>query len=94
MQDRMGTMSGRAEVAAEIYETQARADYGHLTLDELDEMPTLEQGQADDLKIATVDERVWLCRCGVEDGMPFDNAVTVEYLLKGSWVEVAMWEAS
>lgn len=76
------------------YSVRAFEDYGRLTADELDEMPTLAQGQADDLKIETVDERVWLCRCGVEDGMPFDNAVTVEYLLKGRWTEVAMWEAS
>ena len=32
------------------------------TVEELDKMPTLHCGQADDLKIETNTMRVWLCR--------------------------------
>lgn len=50
----------------------------NLTLKELEAMPTLSVGQADDLKIETADTRVWLSRMTVEDGQPYDNQVTVE----------------
>lgn len=48
------------------------------TADELEEMPTLSVGQADDLKVDTGTERVWLSRCTVKDGEPYDRKVTVE----------------
>lgn len=54
------------------------------TAEELEGWETLSQGQADDLKVAEFIDgfswRVWLCRCGVEDGMPYDDMVTVEVL--------------
>lgn len=50
----------------------------HISLGDLVALPTLTQGQADDLKIDTGTERVWLSRMTVEDGMEFDNEVTVE----------------
>jgi CDGSH-type Zn-finger protein len=57
--------------------------------EELEAMPTLAQGQADDLKVDTGTKRVWLCRCGRADGMPYDNQVTVEKLTDdGRWVSV------
>ena len=59
---------------------------------ELDAMPTLSQGHFDDLKVDTGTERVWLSRCGTDDGMPFDDAVTHEELIEGRWVEVEMYE--
>lgn len=65
-----------------------------LTLDELDAIDTIIQGQADDLKIDDEGFRVWLCRCDVHDGMPFDNAVTIEKLIDNRWVEVFMYEAN
>jgi len=49
------------------------------TLAELEAMPTLTVGQADDLKIETETRRVWLSRLGVADGMPYANQVTEEY---------------
>jgi CDGSH-type Zn-finger protein len=57
---------------------------------ELAELPTLSTSQADSLKVEGQDERgyyrVWLCRCGVADGMPYDNQVTVERLTaEGRW---------
>jgi hypothetical protein len=65
-----------------------------VSLDELEELPTLCQGQADDLKIESPDERVWLSRCGVEDGEPWDNKVTIERRVDGRWTEVEWWEAT
>ena len=59
---------------------------------DLEHLPTLATGQADDLKIDDGDTRVWLCRCGIDDGMPFDNAVTVEKLQNGRWVQVEQYE--
>jgi len=63
-------------------------------LDELEAMPTLSQGQADDLKVDEGDGiRIWLSRCSVEDGEPCNNKVTIEELQRGSWVEVGWYEA-
>jgi len=56
------------------------------TLSELEAMPTLATGQADDLKVDTGAKRVWLSRCTIEDGEPFNNKVTVERLQDGRWV--------
>lgn len=55
------------------------------TLSELEILPTLATGQADDLKIEKENRRVWLSRCTVEDGEPYNNKVTVEKL-KGGYV--------
>lgn len=63
------------------------------SLDELEALPTLSQGQADDLKIDTGGTRIWLSRCGVEDGEPCNNKVTIEELQRGRWVEVGWYEA-
>ena len=64
------------------------------SLVELEAMPTITQGQADDLKVDEGDGiRIWLARVGVEDGMPCDNMVTIEELQSGSWVEVGWYEA-
>jgi len=77
----------------------ALEDWGRMirryTAEELEEMPTLAQGQADDLKVEETIHgtkyRVWLCRCGVEDGMPYDNAITIERYQYGRWIEVDMY---
>ena len=62
-------------------------------LSELEDLPTLSTGQADSLKIDTGEKRVWLCRCGVADGMPYENQVTIEHLEDGRWVTIAEYEA-
>lgn len=68
-------------------------EYIDLSADELENMETIVQGHADDLKIDDGRFKVWLCRCGIEDGMPYDNAVTIETVIEGKYVEVLMYEA-
>jgi hypothetical protein len=53
--------------------------------EELRRMQTLSTGQADDLKVEGRFVRVWLSRCSVEDGEPFNNKITVEHLINGRW---------
>lgn len=60
----------------------------NFTADELRDMPTLSVGQADNLKVDTGSTRVWLCRLGFVDGMPYDDQITIEHLVDGRWVEV------
>lgn len=54
------------------------------TPEELAQLPTLTVGQADDLKIDTGTERVWLSRCGAEDGQVYQ--INHETLIDGRWV--------
>jgi hypothetical protein len=65
------------------------------TLEELEGLPDLCIGQADTLKVDDDDGiRVWLCRCGVADGMPYDNQVTVEEINNnGRWLTVDTYQA-
>lgn len=58
-----------------------------LTADDIRDLPTLSVGQADDLKVDDGTTRVWLSRCGVADGMPYDDAITIEKLIDGRWVQ-------
>ena len=66
------------------------------TLKQLEALPTLSVGQADDLKIETEVTRIWLSRCGVEDGEPFPNKVTVEAwdFDNGFWAEERTYQAT
>jgi len=64
------------------------------TLRELQAMETISQGHTDDLKIKTEDTKVWLSRMTIEDGMPYNNMVTVEKLTNdGRWVTVEEYPA-
>lgn len=63
------------------------------TLKELEKLPTLSVGQAEDLKIERGNTRVWLSRCKVEDGEPYNNKVTVEQYLNGRWVTARSYRA-
>lgn len=72
----------------------------HYTLAELEALPTLAQGQADDLKIETATRRIWLSRMTVADGMEYDNQVSIEEYRDdarpgrfGSWVIVETYQA-
>lgn len=65
------------------------------TLAELEARPTLSVGQADDLKIEVPGKlRVWLSRCSVEDGKPFNNKVTEEVWDGERWRVVREYEAT
>ena len=66
--------------------------YKHFTAEELEKMPTLAVGQADNLKVDDGKQRVWLSRCTIADGEPFNNKVTVEKLSNGKWLETAVYE--
>jgi hypothetical protein len=77
------------------------------TLAELERMTTLETGQFDNLKIdgrktwVTTDGqgffqgemRVWLSRCTVDDGEPYDNKVTIEYYDGRCWDVIDTYQA-
>ncbi len=63
------------------------------TLRELQAMETISQGHTDDLKVKTGDTKVWLSRMTVEDGMPYDNMVTVEKLINGRWEVIEEYPA-
>jgi hypothetical protein len=63
------------------------------SLDELEAMETLAVGQADDLKVDLGEVRIWLSRCGIEDGEPCNNKVTIEEYDGQRWNEVGWYEA-
>jgi hypothetical protein len=64
------------------------------TLRELQAMETISQGHTDNLKIKTEDTKVWLSRMTVEDGMPYNNMVTIEKLTNdGRWETVEEYPA-
>lgn len=63
------------------------------SLQQLESLPSLCVAQADDLKIDTGTTRIWLSRCGTEDGEPYDNKVTVEQLIDGVWETTEEYEA-
>ncbi len=76
--------------ASETHQAKARAAVeetmiGRHTLAQLKARTTISQSQFDDLKIQKGPFRVWLSRMGTEDGMPYDNQVTVEKLIRGRW---------
>jgi hypothetical protein len=56
------------------------------TADEIRDLPTLCTGQADSLKVDDGTMRVWLSRCTVEDGEPYNDKITIEHLIDGLWV--------
>lgn len=61
---------------------------------ELKALPTIEQGHTDNLKFENPIIRVWLSRMTIEDGMPYNDQVTVERRLRnGIWTTVAAYQA-
>ena len=58
------------------------------TYKQLSELPTIEVGQFDNLKLETSDTRVWLSRCGIADGLKYNYPITVERLINGVWTTV------
>lgn len=70
------------------------AMFGHFSLKQLNAMPTLSQGQADDLKYDDGVTRVWLSRITVSDGAEYNNQVTVERYIKNSWQPIETYQAN
>jgi hypothetical protein len=71
-------------------------DHRLIKAGELEALPVLHQGQADDCHIDEDGVRYWLSRCTVEDGEPCDDKVTIEVYRKdvrnGSWVEECVYD--
>lgn len=69
--------------------------YNKFTLKELENMETISQGHTDDLKYESDSIRIWLSRMTTEDGMPYNNQVTVEfYNPKGyAWETIDEYQA-
>ena len=63
------------------------------TAKELEKLPTISEGQADDLKVEVGGKRIWLSRMTKEDGMPYNNQVTEEKFdsKSGSWKTVRVY---
>jgi len=59
--------------------------YAPYTLNELESNPTLAVGHFGNLKVDTRTVRVWLSRCTVEDGEPYNNKATIERLNDEGW---------
>jgi len=62
------------------------------TANQLKAMPTLSTGHFDNLKVDNGCVRVWLSRCTVEDGEPYNDKVTVENLIDGKWETVDQYQ--
>jgi len=59
------------------------------TAKELKALSTISSGQFDNLKIDTGNIRVWICRCGRDDGMFCDDLITVEQLENNRWITIS-----
>lgn len=68
----------------------------HLSLAEIETMPTIRQGHADDLKLELGNTRIWVSRMTREDGMPYDNQITIEEYEQrsGAWKAVERYQAT
>jgi hypothetical protein len=73
--------------------TSCRSGTRRCTLRQLRAMKTISQGHMDNLKVDTGTTRVWLSRMTVEDGMPYNNGVTVEKMKRGVWEVVDEYRA-
>ena len=55
-------------------------------IDLLDALPTIETAHASDLKISHSNVRVWVSRCGLPDGEPYERTVYIETIFLSRWV--------
>ncbi|WP_379143644.1 hypothetical protein [Paenibacillus sp. sgz500992] len=63
------------------------------SLGELKALPTLRQSHTDELKVEIGNERIWLSRMTVSDGMLYNNQVTVEVYTNGKWNTIDTYQA-
>jgi len=64
-----------------------------LTLQEAKNMPVLSQGHFDNLILEENNQRVWLSRMTIADGMPYNNQIVVEELRRGDWITIDTYQA-
>lgn len=91
----------RTRTATLATTTTGETVYKPLTLAQIEDLPTLAEGQADNLKLERVygdddiypRERVWISRCTVEDGEPFNHKITHEVYDGDRWVTAAEYPA-
>ena len=84
------------EVAYSLVFSKQQSEYVYgtkLALEYLQNLPTIESGQYDNLKIQHEDVKVSLSRMTVKDGYPYNNQVRVETLGKNGWILVRTYEA-
>lgn len=55
------------------------------TLKEIKALPTIRSSHFDNLKIDTGSDRIWISRMTIQDGMPYNNQITHEKLIRGNW---------
>lgn len=63
------------------------------SLDYLQSLPTLHVDHFDNLKINTGKVKVWLSRMTITDGMPYDNQVTIEQYINGTYQIIHQFQA-
>lgn len=81
-------------VGSEVMKRRRRGNRNsQYTLAELQALPTLSVGQADDLKVDDGTTRIWLSRVGVDDGMAYDNMVSVQRYQGNRWTVVDEYQA-
>lgn len=66
-----------------------------LTLKEVEAMPVIRQGQYDNLLYDAEGTKVWHSRLTIEDGMPYNNMITIEKYDGNTfkWVTIKEYEA-
>jgi len=65
----------------------------HYSLQELNKMDTIMEGHSEDLKYDKKHIRIWLSRMTIEDGMTYNNEVSVEVRVNDQWSIVDTYEA-
>jgi hypothetical protein len=73
-------------------ETEIDPDEDAYGVGDLEDLETISTSQTCDLKMENSTYRVWLSRCTVADGEPYDNKITVEELCNGCWVTICEYE--
>ena len=65
----------------------------NLKLSDLEDMKTISSSHTDDLILESKDCRIWYSRMTTDDGMAYDNQITVELLINSTWVITRQYEA-
>jgi hypothetical protein len=62
-------------------------------LNELEKLETISQSHAMNMKVKTNTMQVWLSRCTIADGEPYDNRVQIDKLINGVWTKDKEYKA-